>query len=408
MADKMTDGELVARLKLLEEHGTIQKAAEAAGVAARVFQTSIAKAKAKGLTAHSAIVSEEDRLRNDVQRLQAEVNVLRKDSLDTREIRRVIYGIAEHSPAPPNWLIEGTKRGKKTSGIPMTLWSDWHWGETVNPEENGGVNEFNREIGKERARKLVENIIDLCFNHMTTPNYPGIVVCLGGDMISGDIHHELSVTNDGYVQQCVMELEDVLIWGIETLADKFGKVFVPCVVGNHGRMTLKPVMKGRVFQSFEWNLYCHLAKYFRNDSRVTFFIPNETDAHFTVLGHRFLLTHGDALGVKGGDGIIGAIGPIMRGTMKVHRSEAQIGRDFDTILMGHWHQYIPLPGLIVNGTLKGYDEFARLALRAPYDRPSQSLWFVHPKHGITAQWPVYLEQKRQATETKTHMVAWEV
>jgi hypothetical protein len=29
----------------------------------------------------------------------------------------------------------------------------------------------------------------------------------------------------------------------------------------------------------------------------------------------------------------------MRGAIKVGRSEAEIGRDFDTILMGHWHHY---------------------------------------------------------------------
>lgn len=248
--------------------------------------------------------------------------------------------------------------------------------------------------------------IDLAYNHMVNPSYPGIVVCLGGDMITGNIHEELQDTNDAYLQQTLLDIEEHLIMALEALADKFGKVFVPCVVGNHGRTTKKPRMKGRVFESYEWNLYCHLERYFRRDSRVQFHIPNETDAHFTVLGHRFLLTHGDSLGVKGGDGIIGAIGPIMRGTFKVHRSEAQIGRDFDTILMGHWHQYIPLPWLIVNGALKGYDEFARIALRAPYERPMQAMWFVHAKYGITAQWAIYLDAKHVSNES-AEWITWE-
>jgi hypothetical protein len=37
------------------------------------------------------------------------------------------------------------------------------------------------------------------------------------------------------------------------------------------------------------------------------------DVHYRVYALRFLFNHGDTLGVKGGDGIIGAIGPIMRG-----------------------------------------------------------------------------------------------
>jgi hypothetical protein len=169
-------------------------------------------------------------------------------------------------------------------------------------------------------------------------------------------------------------------------------------VGNHGRSSRKPRLKGRVHTSHEWNIYCNLARYFRPSKHVQFLIPGETDAYFKVFGHRYLLTHGDSLGVRGGDGIIGSIGPIMRGSIKVGRSESQIGRDFDTIVMGHWHQQLWLPGIVVNNSLKGYDEFARLALRAPYSRPSQALWFTHPEHGITARWDVFLEGQRQASE----------
>jgi hypothetical protein len=37
------------------------------------------------------------------------------------------------------------------------------------------------------------------------------------------------------------------------------------------------------------------------------------DVRYYVYVLRFLLNHGDMLAVKGGDGIVGAIGPIMRG-----------------------------------------------------------------------------------------------
>ena len=53
------------------------------------------------------------------------------------------------------------------------------------------------------------------------------------------------------------------------------------------------------------------------------------------------------------------LGPIMRGKFKVGRSEAEIGRPFDTLLIGHWHQALMLKGVIVNGALKGFDEYAR-------------------------------------------------
>ena len=43
------------------------------------------------------------------------------------------------------------------------------------------------------------------------------------------------------------------------------------------------------------------------------------------------------------------------------------GRDFDTLLIGHYHTYIPAGDavpVLCNGSLIGYNEYARLVLRA--------------------------------------------
>lgn len=343
--------------------------------------------------------AENTQLRRDVDRLQRE-----HDLQD--EIRTKIFGLAAHTPKPPKWLSgHGGKPGSR--GAPATMWSDWHWGEVVQAAEVGGVNEFNRDTASYRAKRLVNTTIDLAFNHMgrAKAQYPGIVIALGGDMLGGDIHEELMVTNECTAMETINEVTDVLAGCLAHMADQFKNVFVPCVVGNHGRTTRKPRLKQHVTTNLDWVIYCNLEREFRRDKRITFMVPRETDARFDVFGHRYLLTHGDNLGVKGGDGIIGALGPIMRGSLKTGRSEAQIGRAYDTLLIGHWHQYLTLPGLIVNNSFKGYDEFARLVLRAPYSRPSQALWFTHPQHGITAHWQVYLEPLRQANET-VEWVTW--
>ena len=334
------------------------------------------------------------------------VERLRREDDTAAQIREDIYQIAGHDPDPPEWLVREGVAGRR--GTPCTIWSDWHYGEVVAKNQVGGMNSFNKDIAKRRAKRLVETTIDLSYNHMgrAKTSYPGAVVALGGDMLGGDIHEELAKTNDRTTQQSIEDLIDLLAGGLETMATKFGKLFVPCVVGNHGRSTKKMQMKDRVFTSHEWNVYCNLARHFRKSKHIQFMIPDEADAFFKVYGHRYMLTHGDSLGVKGGDGIIGALGPIMRGTLKTHRSEAQIGRDFDTLLIGHWHQYITLPGLVCNNSLKGYDEYARLQLRAPYSRPSQALWFTHPEHGITAHWQVYLEGQQNVAHSR-HWVTFE-
>lgn len=329
----------------------------------------------------------------EIRNLKASLRGLQQRTDHEKEIREQIYKIAAQSPEPPDWLIRLGKAGFR--GTPCTIWSDWHYGEVVNGAEVVGMNEFNATVCERRVKRLVERTIDLAFNHMGKPgtDYPGIVVMLGGDMISGAIHEELLATDDRTANQGVVELAGIISAALVELRKKFKRVFVPCVVGNHGRSTRLPRNKHRVHTSFDWNIYCFTAKYLERDKGIQFYIPQESDAFFKVHGHRFLLTHGDSLGVKGGDGIIGAAGPIMRGAIKVGRSEAQIGRNFDTLVMGHWHQYLTLPGIIVNNSLIGYNEYARLSLRAPYSRPSQALWFTHPEHGITAHWQVYLERQ---------------
>jgi hypothetical protein len=346
---------------------------------------------------------------NKVIALQKELRSRSQQSDTAESLRQEIFGLEAYTREPPVWLAKPHKE-KSITGVPIILASDWHWGETVDPDQVGGMNAFNRKIAKQRVKIFGEAVIDLCFHHMTSPSYPGVVFCVGGDMITGGIHEDLRETNDGPVTLSVVEVEEQLIGFITMLADKFGKVFVPCVPGNHGRTTLKPRAKNRVFDSWEWVIYQHLEQWFANDDRVTIHVPNEVDAHFAVYGHRFMLTHGDTLGVKGGDGIIGALGPIARGAIKVGRAEAQCGRDFDTLLIGHYHTYIPrgdaVP-VLANGSLIGYNEYARLLLRAGPTRPMQALAFVHPKRGITAQWPIYLDGDERRKPGSTAWASWD-
>lgn len=389
MADRLTDADIVVRLKVLAKHkGNQTKAAIELGMNRSAFRESMAEAKNRKLTADTVLNDPIAKLTVENKHLKAELAFMKKHNEDAAKIRERIYKLREIPLEPPKWLESKVKI--EGPGIPMMLLSDWHFGETVDAREVNGLNEFNSEIAEKRAKAMFDRSLALIRHHMPK-GMPGAVVCLGGDMITGEIHQELADTNDKYIFETLRQLKGILAEGLTRVANECGQVFVPCVVGNHGRATLKPRTKGRVFTSYEWNLYTELEDRLRMDKRIRFYIPDQTDAYFNVLGHRFLLTHGDALGVKGGDGIIGALGPILRGTFKVHRSESEVGREFDTILMGHWHQYISTRGLIVNNCLKGYDEFARIFLRAPATPASQALWFVHSHYGINTQMEVYVQ-----------------
>lgn len=332
---------------------------------------------------------------------------LRRENDTAEKIREEIWGLAAHDPEPPEWIAG--KAGKLGSrGCPILGVSDIHYGERIDKAEVNGMNEYTADIAKKRLFRLFNTTSDLAFHHMGRAKtvYPGIIALLGGDMIGGDIHEELVATNDRTPHQAVDDLTDILAAGIEHLATKFGRVYAVGVVGNHGRSTKKMRMKQRVFTNYDWSIYMNLKRYFRKEKLIQIDVPNAADAFFNSYGVRYMVTHGDSLGVKGGDGIIGAIGPIMRGSIKLGTQTRTIGMDFDELVIFHWHQMLWLPGVTVNNAVKGYDEYAMLQLRARYSRPSQALWFNHPEHGTTARWEIFLEGKKQATEGRP-WISWQ-
>lgn len=325
-----------------------------------------------------------------VRLLTIEIQRLKREAVNHAIVRHEILKLSREAPPVPGWLTVQDSRTAKGPGVPTLFASDWHWGEVVNGDQIGGVNSYDLSTARERAEKLINNAVGLLKNHMVNPDYPGIVFALGGDMFSGDIHEELSRTNEMPVMPLVLDIWGVLTWCINRLADEFGRVFVPCVTGNHSRTTQKPVSKNRNHLSFDWLLYSLLEKHFVKDSRVSFLIPEGPDALYRVFGHRYLLTHGDQF--RGGDGMIGALGPIIRGDHKKRSRNAQIGQEYDTLLLGHWHQLIQMQRLIVNGSLKGYDEYAHGG-NFGFERPKQALWITHPDHGITFQMPVLVDDE---------------
>lgn len=337
-----------------------------------------------------ARTADEFRARHDpatvIKRLESDLQSA-KEQLGLEQTIRDVLGIHDlaNRPSAPAWLTPKTAK-RSSHGTPVLMLSDLHWGEVVRAEQIGGVNSYDLATARKRLRHTVDTAIHLCRILDADMRYDGIVVPLAGDNVSGDIHEELQATNELATIPTVLDLAEHLEGAIGLLADTFGKVYVPCVTGNHGRNTRKTWAKDRHHTSFDWLLCQILRKSFRGDSRVTIDVADGPDLLFTVHQHRYLLTHGDRLG-SGGDGLIGFLGPVTRGDHKRRTRQQQIAQPYDTLICGHWHQYVHTRRLIVNGSLKGYDEYAYTEA-FPFEVPQQALWVVHPKHGETFRMPV--------------------
>ena len=343
----------------------------------------------------AAVAQTELKYKDKIRNLEAQIRELSRTNLSDEQVREFVFGLSKQDPSYKEWdLTPYLTEDPSGPGIPTLQLSDWHIGEVVDPNTINGVNEFDLEIADKRIERLLNKLLILC-NVVKAED--GIVVILGGDMVSGFIHDELTETNQGYTMEHVFWLFDRLSSLLKVLIYEFDKVFVSCVYGNHGRTTLRPRMKSAAHQNFDWLLYNMLERHFASlyegeESPIQFQIPTGFDALYRIYDTTYLNTHGDRLGSGGGNGIIGMLGPVIRGSLKIKAQYATLGQTVDWVAMGHWHQraHIDTHGIIVNGSLKGFDEFAQSALRAEPQPPSQNLWFTHPNYGITYDCGIWL------------------
>lgn len=329
-------------------------------------------------------IEQEHRLSRENQKLKAD-NKRLIDDLDSSNARFEQLAEAHNVQlSPPTWLVD--KSVKEHEAVPTLFLSDTHFDEVVNPEEVNFVNAYDRDIATARLNNFFKNGIKLIYRSGAT--VPGVVLALGGDLVSGNIHDELAQSNECGIMATIEYWTQQLAAGIKLLNQQFGKVYIPCVTGNHGRNTHKPRNKGRAEDNFDWLIYKMLAWHFADVDDVTFNIPLNTDARWQVYGVRYQMTHGDQF--RGGNGIGGINVPILRGDARKRNREQATNTPYDILIMGHFHQLKDLGKVIINGSTKGLDEYA-MAQNFDFERPQQAFWLTDPKYGKTIFAPIIVD-----------------
>ena len=326
------------------------------------------------------------------ERDQSISKIIRLESrlLEVERALTIVEKVEGCDLSPPRWL--SPEAPKKSSATLAVMLSDTHFDEVVDPHEMEGLNAYNRDIAVMRLERWGQNVIKLARNYLSGVTYDGVLVILGGDIFTGDIHEELALTNEDTMIGSLLFWSEQIAGAIDLLANEFGKVHVVSVVGNHGRTTRKPRMKQRVRTNFDWLVAKMVERHFSKDKRVTFNIPESADALVEVYSHGHLVTHGDQ--VSGGSGWGGIYAPIMRLRARKESRYLTTGKSFQTMWLGHWHQYISTPKMIVNGSMKGYDEYAML-MGFSCESPQQALALITPEHNITIQAPVFCADRKR-------------
>ncbi len=127
------------------------------------------------------------------------------------------------------------------------------------------------------------------------------------------------------------------------------------------------------------------------DKRIRFQVSESPDVYFPIFEMNILLTHGDNMGSRGGQGFIGPLATIMRGAQKTIAEQAAIGRKVDRLDHGHFHTPAYIGWVLSNGSMPGYSEYAK-SFRMRPSEPQQMLAFHHPRRGLVDLKPLILTE----------------
>ncbi len=390
--------------------GNITLAAFSAGVSRNTFNTRLGAVKRRypkllksfpvsrgGAPQKPAPTLADDVQSHKAQQEQGASRAKLKDAVSTiaglQDRIKDLEWAAKASFKPAEWTLP-SHAPKKREHTPYLLTSDFQVGEVIRKEETEAGYGYDSDIFRRRYRRMIDTTIYLSFEHAGHDwKYPGIIYSRGGDTISGGIHEELRDTDDMTpieACECVFEEESA---GIEKLAQAFGKVEVksPDAAGNHDRNTFKPRSKKAGAHSYDRLISYMLRRHFRNDSRVSFQVSESFDVYFPIYDMKILLTHGDRMGSRGGQGFIGPLATIMRGAQKTIAEQAALGRHVDRVDHGHFHTPGYIGWVLSNGCLPGYSEYAK-SFRMRPSEPQQMLLYHHPKRGVVDIKPLILTE----------------
>lgn len=327
-------------------------------------------------------------LKRDLRTEREKTNRLTQQVVDLQRALDLAEAVAGAEPQPPKWVAAPSK--KTHEATLCLLVTDTHLDEVVNPDEVGGLNAYNREIAMGRLERAFTGAVKVARDYMSGITITGAVVLWGGDIVSGEIHGELSKSNEATTVETLVHWLEPLTAGVSVLADELGvPVHNVGVPGNHGRREKKPHYKGRAANNYDTMLYHLLARQFQNRDDVTWQIPASLYADIEVNGLHIRLEHGDE--AKGGSGISSAMAPLLLLQHRRTRQYAAADRQLDLMVLGHFHSRYQAPGLIAGGTLKGTDEYAS-GKGFAHQEASQEAFIVGDR-GVMASLPIWVADR---------------
>lgn len=338
-------------------------------------------------TREDELAVENDVLKSEIRRAQSIIKQFQsKDSIDARVVNvirdaatTIKYDrpLSKHKPRPK-------KHGKEYEWA--LLVSDAHGGETVNPEEALGI-QYNWDICVRRIEEMRNQVLENLHDRGSNYRVRKLHVPIMGDMLSGEIHEELTISNEFVIAEQMSRMSHVLYNLLCDLSEHFDEIDAFVLPGNHPRTKKTPSYKQK-FNNWEFAMG-HMIKGMVEAAQIDNIkvdVPKSMIHVHQIGPSRIAFMHGD--GVKSA-----SFAGIPFYGLRSQREAIQalmslVGQErVDQYIIGHLHQHVYWQGecdVMINGSIKGGDEYI-IGTRMTATPPRQLLLEYHPRHGFRSQ-----------------------
>jgi hypothetical protein len=271
----------------------------------------------------------------------------------------------------------------------VACFSDYHFGGKVDSRVTGGIGGYDVATARYRLADWRDGVLRFTQMMQTTLTVPVLHVLALGDDMEGNGHmygtQALEMELSPYFQYMgfVADMTDTLV----SLLTRFEKIHVYKVFGNHGRLSgsKKDAYDPDNYELMAWDTIaarCELAA----PGKFTFDISPAFFQIVDILGYSFYLRHGD--GVNLHSTYVGVVDNKLA-------MNSIVGEVLDYMMLGHHHtaseREEEISGAVLsNGCFVGPSLLALKMRRPRANRPSQEMFFVHPKKGITHRHRIHL------------------
>jgi hypothetical protein len=267
----------------------------------------------------------------------------------------------------------------------VAVFADWQMGK-ITPT-------YNTEVLEKRIELYTEKLLEITEIQRLHHNVDNLHVWLLGDIVEGEeiFAGQSHLIDSGLYRQVGINGPRILSKFLMTALENFKTVHVTGIIGNHGAVGGKMRKSHDPETNMDRLLYKILELMFVKEDRISFNIPDGKGernwyAVDNIGNYSSLLIHGDQLPAPAQ--YYGYFKKVMGW------KDGAIPQHFDDVFMGHYHQQFKMTIgssiLRVSGSPESSNTYAQEYFSS-MSRPCQHLMFVHPEHGITSEYSVWLD-----------------